>query len=51
MWQLSHEMDDNEFKELYEIDHCRLLATFNLSNEKKSIFRFRLAKYTASIKK
>ena len=32
MWQLPHEMDDNEFKENYQIDHCRAIATFNLSD-------------------
>ena len=25
-------MDDNEFKENYNIDHCRPIATFDLSN-------------------
>ena len=25
-------MDDNEFKENYEIDHCRPIVTFDLSN-------------------
>ena len=32
MWQLPREMDDNEFKENYDINHCRPIATFNLSN-------------------
>ena len=32
MWQLPREIDDNEFKEKYDIDHCRLIATFNLSD-------------------
>ena len=31
-WQLPHEMDDSEFKENYEIDHCRPIATFDLFN-------------------
>ena len=31
-WQLPYEMDDNEFKENYDIDHCRPIATFDLSN-------------------
>ena len=32
MWQLLREMDDNKFKENYDIDHCRPIATFNLSD-------------------
>ena len=32
MWQLPREMDDNEFKENYDFDHCRQIATFNLSD-------------------
>ena len=32
MWQLPYEMDDNEFKENYHIDHCRAIATFDLSD-------------------
>ena len=32
MWQLPHEMDDSEFKENYEIDHCRPILTFDLFN-------------------
>ena len=32
IWQLPYEMDDNEFKENYHINHCRAIATFDLSD-------------------
>ena len=49
MWQLPHEMDDYEFKENYYIDHCRAIATFDLSDPGNQFKE--LAEYTASIKK
>ena len=39
-WQLSHEMDDTEFKENYDIDHCRPIATFDLSNPENQFDAF-----------
>ena len=32
MWQLPHEIDENEFKVNYHIDHCRAIATFDRSD-------------------
>ena len=31
-FQLPYSIDDSEFRELFHIDHCRPLATFDLSN-------------------
>ena len=40
IWQLPYEMEDNEFKENYHIDHCRAIATFDLSNEENQFIAF-----------
>ena len=31
-WQLPYDMNDDEFRQNYDIDHCRPIATFNLSD-------------------
>ena len=32
IWQLNYEINDNEFKENYHIDHCPAIETFDLSD-------------------
>ena len=52
MWQLSREIDDNEYKEKYDIDHCRPIATFNLSDpdDKYDAFFGRIANLCLKVK-
>ena len=39
-WQLPYNMDDNEFQDYYHIDHCRPIASFDLSNQDEQFEAF-----------